>query len=159
MRVESFLERRAADTADKTALISGERRLTYRELDHLAAGLADRLRGFGLQRGDRVAVFMENCPEAVATIFGVLKADGVFVMINPTTKAQKLSALLQDCRPVAVVADSRRLPTAVESVAGVASVRGIVVAGGDGNFEMPAGAAVLTAFPSLADVYPPPTWK
>jgi amino acid adenylation domain-containing protein len=159
MRVESFLEQRAADSADKTALISGERRLTYRQLDHLAAALADRLRALGLQRGDRVAVFTENCPEAVATIFGVLKADGVFVMINPTTKAQKLSALLQDCRPVAVVADSRRLPTAVESVASVASVRGIVVAGGDGNFEMPAGAAVLTAFPSLADVYPPPTWK
>ena len=158
MRVESFLERRAADSADKTALISSERRLTYRELDHLAAALADRLRVLGLQRGDRVAVFMENCPEAVATIFGVLKADGVFVMINPTTKAQKLSALLQDCRPVAVVADNRRLPTAVESVAGVASVRGIVVAGGDGNFEMPAGVA-LTTFPSLADVYPPPTWR
>jgi amino acid adenylation domain-containing protein len=159
MRVESFLEQRAADSADKTALISGERRLTYRQLDHLAAALADRLRALGLQRGDRVAVFTENCPEAVATIFGVLKADGVFVMINPTTKAQKLSALLQDCRPVAVVADSRRLPTAVESVAGVASVRGIVVAGGDGNFEMSAGVAALTAFPSLADVYPPPTWK
>ena len=159
MRVESFLEQRAADSADKTALISGERRLTYRQLDHLAAALADRLRALGLQRGDRVAVFTENCPEAVATIFGVLKADGVFVMINPTTKAQKLSALLQDCRPVAVVADNRRLPMVVESAGGVASVRGIVVAGGDGNFEMPAGAAVLTAFPSLADVYPPPTWK
>ncbi|HEY9461901.1 MAG TPA: AMP-binding protein, partial [Vicinamibacterales bacterium] len=88
MRVESFLEQRAADSADKTALISGERRLTYRQLDHLAAALADRLRALGLQRGDRVAVFTENCLEAVATIFGVLKADGVFVMINPTTKAQ-----------------------------------------------------------------------
>src|SRR5688572_21737067 len=97
MRVESFLERRAVDSAEKTALISGERRLTYRELDDLATVLAHRLRALGLRRGDRVAVFMENCPEAVVTIFAVLKADGVFVMINPTTKTQKLSALLFDC--------------------------------------------------------------
>ena len=160
MRVESFLERRAVDSAEKTALISGERRLTYRELDDLATVLAHRLRALGLRRGDRVAVFMENCPEAVVTIYAVLKADGVFVMINPTTKTQKLAALLVDCRPVAIVADSRRLPTAVEAVAGVASVRGIVVAGADVTVESPSSVPMVTTFATASpDAGPQPDWK
>jgi amino acid adenylation domain-containing protein len=159
MRLESFLERRAADSGDKTALITGERRLTYRELDSLATALAHRLRAIGLRRGDRVAVFMENCPEAVVTIFAVLKADGVFVMINPTTKTQKLSTLLQDCRPVAVVADTRRLSTAVESVAGVASVRGIVVTGADFSIESPSSVPVEAFLAGSLESCPPPNWQ
>jgi long-chain acyl-CoA synthetase len=160
MRVEAFLEQRAADSPDKTALVCGDRRLTYRELDAFTNTLAYRLRAFGLRRGDRVVVFMENCPEAVLAIFAILKADGVFVMINPTTKSRKLSALLHDCRPVSVVVDSRRLPTLLESVVGVESVRGVLVSGLDTVADASDGLPAVTTFGAvLAEPSSQPTWK
>src|SRR4051812_37366637 len=122
MRVESFLEGSARRFPDKTALVAGERRLTYAELDEQAASLAGALAARGVQRGDRVAVFLENSPEAVVAIFGALKAGAVFTVLNPTTKAEKLAYILNNCRAAALVTQERLLPEAAAAVERAPSV-------------------------------------
>ena len=61
-----------------------------------------------MRRGDRVALYLDNSVEAVAALFGVLKAGGVFFFVNPTTKADKLAYMLNNARAAAIVADDRR---------------------------------------------------
>jgi long-chain acyl-CoA synthetase len=105
MLVNEFLERTAARTPDKEALIFQQRRLTYLELDNFANALGNALLELGLQKLDRVAIYLENSIESVIAMFGILKAGGVFLLINPQTKARKLEYILNDCQVIFLITD------------------------------------------------------
>ena len=99
--VQHFLERSADRSPDKTALVCGDQRLTYRQVEQRANQLVHALIQMGMERGERIAVYLPNSVEAVVSIFGILKAGGVFVVLNPTTKQDKLSYILNNCRATA----------------------------------------------------------
>src|SRR5690242_20284199 len=94
--VQQLLECSAERTPDQVAVVAGDRRATYAEIDRAANQLAHALRANGVQRGDRVVIVLDNSVEAVVSIFGTLKADAVFVALHPTTKAGKLVQLMAD---------------------------------------------------------------
>ena len=110
MRVESLLEQSARRTPDKTALVADGRRWTYREANRRADRLAHALRDAGVLKGDRVAVCLDNSAEAVFAVFGILKAGAVFLLINPSTKAEKMAYLLNHARAKALLTDRRKQP-------------------------------------------------
>ncbi len=62
MRVEEFLRSSAVRSPDKTALVAGKARPTFKEIDVASDRLAATLSESGVQRGDRVVVFMDNSP-------------------------------------------------------------------------------------------------
>jgi long-chain acyl-CoA synthetase len=97
-RLHEFLERNVQRCPDKTAVVFRDRRLTWREIGDMAARVSAVLRGFGVQRGDRVVVYLDNSPEVAASLFGILQTDAVFSIVNPQTKADKLAYMLNDCR-------------------------------------------------------------
>ncbi len=109
MQLEQFLEQTAARTPDKIALVSDSRRITYREIETTANQLAHGLIARGVERGDRVVLFLDNSVEAAIAVWAVLKAGAVFVMANPTTKPDKLTYLLNNARATAIVAQAKRL--------------------------------------------------
>jgi long-chain acyl-CoA synthetase len=102
MQVEQFLENSARQFPDKVALISGDERLTYQQIEERANQLAHALIAAGVERGDRVVTFLPNSVETVLAIFATLKAGAVFVVLNPTTKADKLTYILNNCRASAM---------------------------------------------------------
>jgi long-chain acyl-CoA synthetase len=105
--VQRFLEDSATRLPAKVCLVSGGRRLTYREVDTMANRLANAMIAAGMRRGDRVALFLGNTVEAVVSIFAVLKAGGVFVPINCSTKHQKLDYILRNCGARGLVTEAR----------------------------------------------------
>jgi len=107
MLVQQFLEGTAARIPQKIALVCGDRRVTYAELDSLSDRLATALAESGIRRGDRVGIYLGNSLEAAVGIFAVLKAGGVFVMIHPSTKRDKLNYILNNCGAKALLADVR----------------------------------------------------
>ena len=140
MLVQDFLQRCAAQRPDKVALVCGEQRYTYGQLDQMANRLAQALRADGVRRGDRVGIYLNNSLEAVVAIFAVLKAAGVFVVVSRTTKPDKLLFILNNCQATAVLADGRALAQGLGErlLAEVASLRSVVVCGkapsrGDGH--------------------------
>ena len=94
MLLHEYLLHSAQGHADKIALVTGNRRWTYRELDDMATAVAGNLCSRGLKRGDRVIVYLENSSEQVIAIFGVLRAGGCIVVVNPTTQVERLSFIL-----------------------------------------------------------------
>jgi long-chain acyl-CoA synthetase len=108
VQVESFLERTAAENPHKTALICGDDRFSYRDVNRRANILAHALRRRGIVRGDRVAVWLENSWQAAVSIFAILKAGAVFVVIHPSTKGEKLAHILSDCSAGALITDMAR---------------------------------------------------
>ncbi|HID76283.1 MAG TPA: AMP-dependent synthetase [Planctomycetaceae bacterium] len=108
MQLESFLERTAWRYPQKAALICGRSRWSYAMLEQTANRLAHALVARGFQRGDRTVIWLGNTAEAVISLFATLKAGGVFVMVNPTTKPDKLVYLLNNCRARAMVLPASR---------------------------------------------------
>ncbi len=108
MLVQDFLHSSAARLPDKVALICDGQRLTYAEIDQIANRLANAMIEHGMRRGDRVAVYLNNSIEAVIGIFATLKAGGVFVTINHTTKQDKLIYILNNCRATILLAAARQ---------------------------------------------------
>ena len=103
MQLEQFLEHSAERFPDKVALITGNDRYTYRQIDEEANRLAHALIASGVQRGDRVVIFLPNSLETVVSIFATLKAGAVFVVLNSTTKSDKVTYILNNCRATALV--------------------------------------------------------
>ena len=142
MQVERFLEDSAQRSPDKVALVCGDARLTYSELDRAANRLARGLIGAGVGRGDRVAIYLENSVEAVLAIFAALKAGAVFMVVNPTTKADKLAFILNNSKAVALITDTRRRAVVAE-IADRSPHTGIIVMAGRAGDVAARGKRVL----------------
>lgn len=108
--VHHFLEDSADQFPEKTALVSADQRLTYAQLEAQANRFANALRARGIQRGDRVGLYLPNSVELVCAIFGVLKAGAVFVVVNATTKADKLTYILNNCQARGLVTWAAQRP-------------------------------------------------
>ncbi|MGH6645437.1 class I adenylate-forming enzyme family protein [Aquabacterium sp.] len=98
-----FFEQTAARLPDKTALVCGDERHSYAQLRDQVDRLALALQQRGVRRGDRVALFLNNTVEMVVGIFAALKAGAVFMPVNPLTKQDKLTYLLNDARASALL--------------------------------------------------------
>jgi long-chain acyl-CoA synthetase len=94
--LQEILLATVARCPDRTALVAGNVRLSYREVADYACRLAHALRACGIRRGDRVAIYMDNGWQCAASIFGALLAGGVFVAVNAQTKRDKLAFIVRD---------------------------------------------------------------
>jgi len=108
--LHDFLIEAARRLPEKVAVVAGDRRVTYAELERQSNALAHTLLARGVQRGDRVLVFADNTLEAVVSFWGALKADAVVSPVNPLTKADKLNYYLNDCRAAALLTDGHLTP-------------------------------------------------
>ena len=84
----------AGKYAERVAVIDGDRRITYRELDEAACAVANHLRLEGLGKGDKVALMLPNCPEFIISYFGVQKMGGIAVTLNVQSTPYELKHLL-----------------------------------------------------------------
>ncbi|OGA95205.1 MAG: long-chain fatty acid--CoA ligase [Burkholderiales bacterium RIFCSPHIGHO2_12_63_9] len=81
---------------DKPALVFFGSTLSYRELAQGAERLAAQLHALGVQRGDRVVLCMQNCPQLVLAHFAILRANAVVVPVNPMNRAEELKHYITD---------------------------------------------------------------
>ncbi|MBG1259147.1 class I adenylate-forming enzyme family protein [Nostoc commune] len=105
MLVHNFLQKSAERLPHKEALICNDRRLTFSEIEIYSNCLGNALKTAGLKKLDRVAIYLENSVETVISIFGILKAGGIFTIINPQTKAKRLEYILNDCQVKVLITD------------------------------------------------------
>ncbi|PIT75428.1 long-chain fatty acid--CoA ligase [Limnohabitans sp. B9-3] len=90
------LETSARRFPSKTALIFLGTRFTYAELKAKAEALAAHLQSLGVQKGDRVVLNMQNCPQLVIAHFAILRANAVVVPVNPMNRAEELKHYITD---------------------------------------------------------------
>lgn len=94
--IATFLIDSASAYPDNVALDFLGKKMTYRALLEEARRFANALPGLGIRKGDRVAVMLPNCPQAVIAYFGTLMAGGVVVMTNPLYVPRELEHQLSD---------------------------------------------------------------
>ena len=114
--VHEWLARSAQRYPDKVALVCGEQRWTYGMLDQASSRLAAGLAGMGVRRHDRVAILLDNSAETVISLYGTLKAGGVFVILAGSMKGPKLRHILRDCGAGVVIAHVSKGKTVCEAL-------------------------------------------
>ncbi|MFG2732310.1 amino acid adenylation domain-containing protein [Streptomyces canus] len=93
----------AARSPGAVAVVDGKRTLTYAELDAAADRLAGHLARNGVARGDRVAVLMERSADLLTALLAIWRAGAAYVPVDVTHPAERITFLLKDCVPAAVL--------------------------------------------------------
>ena len=105
--VHQFLERSARLYPDKVVIIHGKVRATYSEINARADSLANFLLSIGVQKGDRIALLMENCVEYVISYYGIMKAGAVAVPLNSDLKPEGLRYAIEDLEAKILISNKR----------------------------------------------------
>ncbi len=93
----SLFEQQVALSLDKPAIVSGERSITYNELNALSNRIGRYLQSLGVKAGSFVPVNMERSIEMVVALLGVLKAGAAYVPIDKTYPLQRVAYMIKDC--------------------------------------------------------------
>jgi amino acid adenylation domain-containing protein len=107
--LHQLFERQAACVPSNVALIFGEQRLTYGELNRRANRLAHYLRRLGVGPEVRVGLCLERSVEMVVGLLAVLKAGGAYVPMDPTYPRERLAFMLEDARVSILLVQGRQL--------------------------------------------------
>ncbi|WP_416827611.1 AMP-binding protein [Ectobacillus polymachus] len=117
-----YLKRTALQYPEKKALYFLGKELTFRQLHEQVQKFAAYLQSIGIKKGDRVAIMLPNCPQAVIGYYGTLLAGGIVVQTNPLYTARELQYQLNDSGAIAILCMDL-LYEKVESVQSSTSVR------------------------------------
>ena len=113
---------------EREGLVAGAERLAYTELLDRSLRLARALQDLGVTRGDRVAIYMDNSAGCATAIYAAMLAGGVFVVVNPQTKEDKLLYVLDDCEAAVVLTEGSLTRTALAAAAAAPSVKAVIAA-------------------------------
>lgn len=143
---------------DHPAVVDGSRVLTYAELESRSNGLARLLVDLGVSRGDRVGLHLEKSAEAVIGIYGVLKAGGVYVPLDPQAPAGRLAYIARDCDIRLLLTSVEKRPQWREMVAAGAPIESFVVldSSDDDRGDLTSGCQVFGAATLTPAASPPP---
>jgi len=97
------LEVAATRYPDKPAYLFFGRALSFGELQSQALAIAGWLQSVGVKAGDRVAIFMQNCPQYAAAYYGILRADAVVVPVNPMNRIEEFKHFITDPQTKVVI--------------------------------------------------------
>jgi len=133
-----LLRASAVRVPGKEALVHAGQRLTYQEVYSSVTGLALGLRSAGLQRGERVGIYLAPSIPQVLSIFGVAQAGGVFVPINTLLFPEQVSHIARDCGIAALIISANKVDSLIQVLNDIHSLRFLVV--------VPDGTRVDTSF-------------
>jgi len=96
LAVGQILEKGAAQVPDKIAVVDGEQRKTYGELNAMADALAASLAEIGFQKGDRTAIYMKNSVELIVAFYALQKLGVIVAWINPLYRQKAAEFILKN---------------------------------------------------------------
>src|SRR2546425_5504018 len=104
----------AARYPDNEAVRMDGRFLSYGELDKLTNQLARLLETMGVQRGDRIGIFLHKSFASLIAIFGILKAGGVYVPLDPNTPVKRLAYITRNCGVKVLLTSGEKVQTVAD---------------------------------------------
>src|SRR3954468_17166365 len=122
----AFLGRSADVFADKTAIVYGDRRSTYREFAAEATRVARALQASGVRPGDRVAYLCPNIPQMLVANFAVPLAGAILVPINTRLSPDEVRYICDHSGAAMLIADTEFLPALAGTLGRLRTVREVV---------------------------------
>jgi amino acid adenylation domain-containing protein len=123
---QSFPERLAVEETQGGSI-------TYRDLDHLSDRLRDRLINLGVRPGDRVGIYLRKSVDAVASIFGILKAGAAYVPVDPGAPPARNAFIFSDCTVKAILVENQFVESLSTELSSLKHVPALIVLDGTGG--------------------------
>lgn len=108
--LHEYLREHARRQPAKAALVWYGREISYAELDRLSDAFAQTLHRIGVGKGDRVALFLQNCPQYLVAHFGIQKLGAIVSPCSPMFKAHEFAYQVGDLGAKAIVAADHLVP-------------------------------------------------
>ncbi len=125
--IHAFLKESAEKNPNKVSIQFLGRELTFKEVYESALKFAAYLKDLGIEKGDRVAISLPNCPQFVISFFGILLAGGIIVPTNPTYTDRELEYQMKDSGSKMIVTLDILFPRAAK-IAPNTDIQHIIVA-------------------------------
>src|SRR5712671_46222 len=107
--LQQLLIESAARYPEKAAVWARGRSITYRELEGRSNQLAHLLRQHGIEKGDRVGLYLPKCVESIISMLAVLKAGAVYVPLDPQAPADRVGYIIDNCSIRALITKEEKL--------------------------------------------------
>jgi long-chain acyl-CoA synthetase len=133
LNISNIIKSHVAENPEMTAIIFGERRISYVELDRLINRVAGGLLKLGLKRGDVLSIFLPSLPELIIGYLGTVRAGLTVNVVNAMLREQEVAYILKDCSTRAVLVDHKRLPIIKAVQSEVESLNDVIVLGKSGK--------------------------
>lgn len=147
--LQHLLTQSAARTPRLAAVASGDRVLTYGELDRLSNQVARALLARGVAAGDRVGILAPKSAASVVAVFGVLKAGACYVPLDPRSPTGRLSAIAADSGIAVVLADPGTVHQAAAMAASAPRLSSVIVTGPHWGTGEPPASRTLPSAPAI----------
>jgi acyl-CoA ligase (AMP-forming) (exosortase A-associated) len=134
---------------EEEALVDRENRLTFEEAVRKIAGLAEGLRQAGLQRGDRVGIYLETSVLQALSIFGVSQAGGVFVPINSLLFPEQVAHIAGDCKMTGLIMSRDKVASLASALKNIHSLKFVIVTDADNSIKIAQPVHALNEFFAL----------
>jgi long-chain acyl-CoA synthetase len=105
----AFFRTFAALNAANEAVVAGDERLSFADLDRISEALAHGLAARGIAKGDRVAIAMRNCPAWIVCYMAILKAGGIATLLNGWWEPFEMEHAVELTEPKLIIADPPRV--------------------------------------------------
>jgi acyl-CoA synthetase (AMP-forming)/AMP-acid ligase II len=120
------LRRTTSRLPGKTAVIDGDRRYTYKQLDEYSDRFAARLAGLGVAKGDRVGILAPNCAEFVIAFYGIVKAGAVATTVNSGYREREIAHQLNDSGAEVLIAHATLVQVAESARDAIPGLRRVI---------------------------------
>ncbi len=137
LELATLIARHARFRPERTAVVFGDERLTYAELDARVARAANLLRSLGIGPGDKVATVLANSRESLELIWAVPAVGAALVPLSPLLMPSGLASLLRDSDAKCLVSERAMLPVLAairDDLAPLLPGRVLLIDGGEGDF-------------------------
>ncbi len=143
MNVSNIIKPHMTENPGKTAMIFGDRRISYAELDTLVNRTAGGITKMGFKRGDVLSVFLPSIPELVIAYLGTVRAGVTLNLVNAMLQKIEVAYILNDCRSRGILTDAKRLPIIESLRSEVASLSDVILLEEQAGSEYPSLEAML----------------
>jgi amino acid adenylation domain-containing protein len=138
-----YLAAAVRDHPDRTAISDRTRAVSYRELDGMTGATAAALREAGVSPGDRVIIWLNKSIEAIASIYGALRAACAYVPIDPTAPVKRAAHVIAQTAPACVITTPDRAQELVGVLGGRLAGDPLLILVGDVPTDLPADVRTM----------------
>lgn len=128
-----ILERNLSKRADKIALVSPEREMTFGQVSLEANQVGNALKGLDVRPGETVAILAHDVPEWVTVYFGIIKIGAIAGGVNTLLTPREHAFILNDCRARVLIVSKTLLPSIDQVLDQLPYLKHIIVIGGEGG--------------------------
>ena len=149
--LHQLLEAAATTHPDRSAVLDGDCASTYGEIESRANRMAHLLLRLGVKRGARIGLLLDKSAEAIAAIYGVLKAGAAYVPLDPSAPPYRLAHVLGDCGATVLITNKPSNAWRHLTASG-STIEFVVTVGGDAQSDDPSDGPQVCAVEGVRDL-------